>query len=409
VLIETTGQDHSAPLQEATREFTRRYEQHAYLVYNLALRIACEQPVAIAAAERAFLEHALEPASQDTLADAAVAAALASARRRPQPSGAGAAAEQALLSAVAKLVPADRAALALATLRGTPADDAVFERLAAALGVPAYAARAACEDWLWAVPPGRLWEAMYPKFYRVAEVALGADARDDEQPTQVLRAPARRRRIGRRLRFGIALLLPAVVTAGAIALPSVRDGDPPREPTFADVQAATTPAPPATSVPPPVGGGAEAESGGDEDDQVRPRRKPLTPRELDQLRRRELRMLELYTKRETDRRLSATERNFAARQVSLLRDLARRRAEADRRERELARAERRQARRERELARERRRAREDGDDPQPVQREPRRSPATAPAPAPEETAPRESEETQDCLYNPDDGTYICQE
>ena len=417
-----TRTDQSARLQEATREFAGRYERHAYLVFNLALRITCEPALASAAAERAFLEHTGKHADEDVLAGSVVHAALGSARRRPQPAGAGGTDEERMLAAVATLAPPERAAVAMVSLQGAgphelarvlgvdePAADRLltsgFDGLAAALATTAAQAHAACDDWLWAAPPQALWEAMYPKFYRAAEHRLQAPA---EQPTQVLpvATPRRRLRLPSR-RFALALAVAAVVAGTAIALPQLRGGGTPeRPPTYAEVQSEATP-PPAPA-PAFVPSSPEPAEGADEDERTASskRRKPLTPAELDQLRRRELRMLELYTKRETDRRLSATERGFAAKQVSMLRDLARRRADADRRERELRRAERRNARRERELARERRRAlardRERSS-------EPRAERAPAPAPAPEEPAPEERNEAQDCLYNPDDGTYICQE
>src|SRR5258705_9302282 len=111
--------DVTAALQEATRDFAGIYERNAYLVYNLALRITCERAIAMAATERAFLEHVGQSEDAAALARAVVSHALADTRPRPRPSGAGGVEEEAMLAGTARALDVrERALLALTALTG---------------------------------------------------------------------------------------------------------------------------------------------------------------------------------------------------------------------------------------------------------------------------------------------------
>jgi len=102
----------TALLHERTRELTARYERHAYLVYNIALRTTCEEEPAALAAERAFLTAA----DDEALVGAAARAALEEAPAQPACDGAGDEQAAALLRATSALAPVERAALALTDL-----------------------------------------------------------------------------------------------------------------------------------------------------------------------------------------------------------------------------------------------------------------------------------------------------
>ena len=432
-------EDPTADLQEATRVFAGVYERHAYLVYNLALRITCEQASAMAAAELAFLSRVGQPESGDELTAAAITAALGSARTHPTPGGAGAPDAEAMLAATADALNApERAVLAVTDLTGSDPgaaaaylalDPAVaqrlsagaFEKLATARNSNVDEAREAYAEWLWAAPPTALWEGLYVKFYRQAEQALHEPEATAAELTQKLPAtppPAQRRRSLSGPKFALALLLPALVVAGAFALQSVRGSQKPASHVAdkAATASAFQPADDSGAVPSdPSALLPDATSG---DSSTAPaatpkKRKPLTAEQLDKLRRNELRALTIYSKREEDRRLTKAQRDYAAQKIGLLRDLAERRLAADRRERALARAERRAARKERQLERERRAAaknkgtlnlvQDDGSgDSGGTNTTPKQQPSSGP--------PQNSQQAQqECLYNPDDGTYICQQ
>jgi hypothetical protein len=440
MLVNADTRDVTAALQDATRDFAAFYENHAYVAYNVALRVTCERALAMAVAERAFLEQAAGPHDGDALTAAVVSYALAEARPRPRPGGAGGADEEAMLEATARSLDArERAMLALTALTGDEPGaiasllsltgggaeqlvESSYEKLAAARADTLAETYAAYEQWLWAAPPSALWEGLYPKFYRAAERALQPPVEADAELTQKLprqRRPKRRRRGLSGMKFALALLLPALVVGGALAWGRMHEDTSPS--THAP---STAHASPAQTDFADTGDGSGSDMlpavtpGSDSGDATAAapaskKRKPLTARELDQLRRNELRALELYSRRETDRRLTQAQREYASTKVGLLRELAQRRIEADRRERALARAERRAARRERELARRQEEAGKNGqtmrlvtDDGSPDTTDNANSKDTSPPPS--DGAPKDSTEAQqECLYDSDSGTYIC--
>jgi hypothetical protein len=182
--------DVTVVLQRGTRELASLYEQYAYRVYNLALRITCEPDRAARAVERAFLNHVTRRRPEDALIPTTVAVALSEAPERPSPHGAGDEEAEAMLAATATLRPPERAALALVAL--TEADAAAVAR---AMGIEVDAAdrlvqrawaglsealggadaQAATAAWLWAEPQNQIWERMYPELYRgLQQEALGA-------------------------------------------------------------------------------------------------------------------------------------------------------------------------------------------------------------------------------------------
>jgi hypothetical protein len=305
------AQDLSAFLQKRTREFTALYEQQAYPVYNLALRITCEREQAMVAAERAFLSQAPANGSGPDLAAATVAMALSCAADDPSVSGAGGPEAQEMLAAAAKLPPPERAALALAGIDG--ADPArigktmsLSEEVAAQLLDQALSdftqtrersiddAQADLEGWLWAEPPVDLWENLYPRFYRAAEQHGrngSADVDADRGGQQAgagrlsrlsrfrLRGPLTWRVRGRRVPLWAALAILSMLIVGlALARYAVDDGG--------SNEAGVKRQAPAV-LP------GESGSGG---------RKALAPEQLDRLRRKELDDLAKNSKSEQARR-----------------------------------------------------------------------------------------------------------
>ena len=59
-------------LQQGTKRFSAFYERHAYLVYNLSLRITCDRAVAIESARAAFLASVAAPDPDEGLVKTAV-------------------------------------------------------------------------------------------------------------------------------------------------------------------------------------------------------------------------------------------------------------------------------------------------------------------------------------------------
>jgi hypothetical protein len=182
--------DRTAALQQRTRAFALLYEQQAYRVYNLALRITCERDTAVQSTERAFLGQVDHPEDEQHLIAAVVGASLAAARTRPDPHGAGDEDSEAMLAATASLAGLERAALALAVLAeadtaqaaqimGTSADtverlrERGHERLGAALGLTPEQAKDSNEAWLWAAPPEDLWEDLFRAFHSALDRKLG--------------------------------------------------------------------------------------------------------------------------------------------------------------------------------------------------------------------------------------------
>src|SRR6185503_18012680 len=85
----TVGSRRAAGVEERVAELVRVYEARAYLIYNLALRITCEEGSAVAAAEAAFVGQAAHGATEETLVPAVAIGALGHARRKPKPGGVG--------------------------------------------------------------------------------------------------------------------------------------------------------------------------------------------------------------------------------------------------------------------------------------------------------------------------------
>lgn len=402
----------TAILHERTRELTSRYERHAYLVYNLALRITCAEAPAALAAERAFLTAA----DDEALIGAAARAALEEAPGRPPCDGAGDEQATALLRATAALPPVQRAALALTDLAEADAGE-VASALALAPGIVEGILDRARADgpsdeeragWLWAHPPDELWEHTYHRFHEETE-------RDLSRPTVVMaaepaRAPRRRRR-----RWPLMLALLVAAGAGALYGTGVGlgggGGGSASHPRGDQAAAASAPAAAAPAPPPPTGDQATTpvvapnpKAGAP----VKPA-KPLTPKELDALRMRELAQVKRYAERQADDSLSARQRQAAAREVAHFQRIAQKRLEA---------AARREAKLRSELARERAARRREAAARRAAEREadakaethkpppqPTPKPAAKSAPPPAQTTPQGDDAS--CLYNADDGTYIC--
>ncbi len=423
VLTRPEGNDISAALQERIRAFTSFYEQHAYLAYNLALRIACAHAPAAEAVQRAFLSQIEEnPAG---LAASTVEAALRAGSDVPEPQAAGDPRAQSLLAAASALAPAERAALALADLThagpdgigqalGLPVDQAgklltrSREAFASKLGLSPLQAEEAARDWMWAAPPNEIWQDLYPRFHRTVERQLRkgavehtlvlapdspqAPAKASRSVRRGLRPPGRGAALMGRLRRTrwsvvvplVALLVGLGAAAGLRLLDSPRDDRPPglQQPvdgSFSDGAAPPAQEPPGVDTPKP--------------------RKPLTAALLDKLRLRELRQLRAYGQREADRSLPVRQRRAASRRVAALERAARERLRAERR-REAAARER--------VAREQARSQAPPPpppDPKPAPRTQRTEPKTETTPS---GPPRNRDEAErSCLLDENTGQYIC--
>jgi DNA-directed RNA polymerase specialized sigma24 family protein len=427
------ARDISAQLQERIRAFTAFYEQHAYLAYNLALRITCQPEPAVQAVQGAFLSQLEDrPAG---LLPATVAAALHEASRHPEPGGAGEPEAQRLMAAMAELAPPERAALSLADLAHAGPDGIGAalnldvdqagkllhrgrEAFGARLGLPRPQADEAARNWMWAAPPAAIWEELYPRFHRATERDLRRGAGEQTLvlgPTEASRAPAgahakRRRRVrarglrprSNRLRWSPrprwALILPTIIvlTGGGIAADRMLRGGSKGGQIGSGGSGAgpsVGPAAPGTETPvPPTGASGQP---------AVPPHKPLTAAELDKLRLRELDQLNAYTRRQANKDLPPAQRNAAAQGIANLQ------READRRLR--AELKREQALRD-QLARERARAKAPPPPPPP--------PGSQRTPAPQRQAPRRHNTTpsgphkrgqveQTCLLDQDTGQYIC--
>jgi hypothetical protein len=380
--------DAAAELQRRVRELSKLYEQHAYLLYNLALRTTCEPESAVRAAERAFLQQALRDGGQQRLVAASVAVALTEASATPDPHGAGDAGAEAMLAAAATLEPAERAALALRWLADADAHavgqamgigeaaaselvDRGAQRLASALGVDLAELDHHGADWLWAPPPAELWERIYPRLHRALErEALAPSSAIVRRMTAPLRVA--RPLLGRR---GVAVLLGLVAAGVAAAALSLRDSG---------SGAAPTPAPLVDT---------------DRDYRPNPRALPAprAPARGSSVRETLRRANALRKSRRRARSTAAARRRAAAqrqRRAGELRSRAVERYNASRR------------RRARELDREaRRRARERAQASPPPTADPK--PTKAPPRSPPGTPPTPQEAQERCLFNADTGTYIC--
>jgi hypothetical protein len=324
--------------EERAGAFTRLYEARAYVVYNLALRIACERDVALTAAESAFLRQAEAGASEDSLVAAVVAAATSQAGRKPKPSGVGES-EQDLLRASAALPAPERAALALTIMADMPVAETaatlhVGEDTAAELvqrATNGFAAETGVEpgavydlyvEWGWADPPKELWERVYPAFRRAVERSSEGVA------SAPLPAPAATvRKIGRRF---VRLAGVVLVVAGAVAVAATQGSGGSKAPGTGLPTTSLDAAPPSVADPGTTAPALPEASGtGKTADPVAALQakahKPLTPKELDQLRLKELAALRNYQRRQTDQRLTKTQRDYAAKKIDDFRALARER------------------------------------------------------------------------------------
>lgn len=423
--------------EEQAAAFTRLYEARAYLIYNVALRITCERKTAMSAAETAFLRQAEPGADEAALLPATVSAALGHAARKPKPNGVGEA-ELPLLRAAATLAPPERAVLALAVMADVATDELgavldvgaeqgaqLLERALAgfgeAAGLDAGAVYDAYVEWGWAEPPAELWERVYPQFRRAAERAVATSA---DEATQISK-PERAKRRGARLRAGWRRLLVAFVATGATAAgliailgPSQPDAgvaSPTAVSAAAPASVANVPASEPAAIP-------EASSQGEPQDPVEAVKskfhKPLTPQELDQLRLKELEALRNYQRRETDKRLTEAQRNYAANKVAAIRALARERAQVQRDAKRVA-------RRERALERERARmeAQRRREAQQKAHQEQGSTQTAQPRPQPQQSSsgsqggkssgdngdspPTSTQAEETCVQDQDTGAYIC--
>jgi hypothetical protein len=404
--------DRPATLQQGTRQFSALYESNAYLVYNLTLRVACDRAVAIESARAAFLSALGTPAREEDLVEMAVGQALAVAPDRPTtPNGAGDAEAEAMLAATATLPPPARAALALTGLTDASAGEVAatmnvteevadgllsraFEALARELGKEPEEAESDYRSWLLVEPPIELWETLYPDFYRALERRLREGRNGTAVPVDGDRTSRRARRGARRT---------ARRAARSASEPTGERRQRPRWKRRALW---------AVSILALGGGGfaAASQTGlialGSESSS-RPATRPpastfgsrLSPDRLDRLRIREVgRARDLATRQELrDRRRKARRRALDAR----------RRREARTRQRQRARRRGAQQRRQREQAP----AQQQGDTPRPerTSRPPRR---TNPGGGGGNSGggrdtPRQQDQTDECVLNESDGTYIC--
>lgn len=418
VLVPTQA-DATASVQQRTGHQTAAYERHAYLVYNLALRVTCDRSAAAQAAERAFVTVLDRPDPDAEVIAVAVRTALEAAPQQPKLDGAGDPASAHLLRATAVLPPVQRAALALEGLAGL--DDsgvagalglgpeagssvmrAARAALAMRLGAPPEDAANAYGEWLWAPPPDELWRSVWAQLHGASRV-LAPERRRSAKPRLSARRAARARRP-----LVVLVLLAAAAGGGYTAFGGGQAAERPAGSTAAP--AAPAPSEPA-DVPSadPADPEASVEDIGPNPDAGGPVRKgkPLSPEELDELRTGELKALSRYEKQQADPGLSARERAEARGEIERIKRLAERRiAVAERRER-AARAElvRERAARQREAAaRARAEQRAAAREEQRRQERPaRRSDRTQQAPA----TPPPGEEETGCLFNEADGSYVC--
>jgi hypothetical protein len=449
MLIGTTTQERAmgaAPSIDAqVQEFTRLYEAHAYLIYNLALRTTCEAKGAFGPVERAFVGVAAAPeADLPWLVANVTGAAIGEAKRRPRASGVGEA-ELPLLSAAATLPAPERAALALNVLAdadtpligealgvGEAAAGELLERavagFAAALGVDGDAGSAAYRDWGWAEPPVELWQRIYPAFRKALErrgtaeaaTAGGAVAAGSlAQPAAAQASKPSRTRNWRRRLTGLGTAVAAgLLAAGVLAYVHRNDGKRPATPPVASLYGnSATPAPAAPLPQPDTSATASGPSDPVAAVQAKPH-KPLTPKQLDALRLDELAALRNYQKRETDKRLTQAQRDYAAGKVAKLQGLARERAALrlqqralDKQQRELAKQRAADARR---RQREQQRQEQQAASQQPYQQQPaQQQPSNqqqggqsgGSGSSSGSTTPQQTQQT--CVQDQDSGQWIC--
>jgi hypothetical protein len=426
MLAEAQAQDVSADLHQRIRAFTAFYEQHAYLAYNLALRVTCEVEPAMRAVQAAFLSQ-LDDRPKGLVA-ATVEAALYEASAHPEPAGAGDREAEALMGAIVGLPAPERAALALADLAhaGPAGIGAALglgdnragkllhrarEGFGARLGLPRPEADAASRDWMWAPPPNAIWEELYPGFHRSAErqarrgraantLTLGSDLTGEQ-----VAAPAARRRqlhVPRPLRRGWrralrrwTVVVPAVLILGLAGTAAARllNGTGATRHATESQPGSAAGAPGSVQTSHSAGPGAVGPA---------TPHKVLTPAELDRLRLRELQQLNAYTKRQADKRLSPVERKSAAQGIANLQRAADERLQAELK-REAALRE--------QLARAH--AKANAPPPPPPSnsskptRRPQRPSSTQQTTTPSNSQPSQQQVKKTCLFDQDTGQYVC--
>jgi hypothetical protein len=417
--------DRSAALQEHIRAFTALYEEAAYVVYNVALRVTCEREAAMQTAERAFLAQVDHENDQVRLIASTARVALSLAPDSPDPHGAGDSACETLLAVNAQLPPLERAALALGAL--IEADDGTIAQL---LGItPDAVARlldhgmarfaelrggtqeevaAAIDGWLLAEPPPGLWETIYPAFHRRVEAQLetrpsgegNAAATRATTAMPALAPPERTSRFSRaRARARAAawtIVVLAVLGGGGYAAAAALTGGGSSGAQHTLGQ---------RSLPPGAAGGDGS----------------MSPQELDRLRQREIKAQAAGGAGHGGPTSATSVPPSKAKQAALLK-----RAKAMQRVAKLK-----EAKRERAIARQRQKAASHSSPatppPTPTPSKPRASTAptttsgaTGNTPTtststttPSSTtssgngAPTKSQADQSCLLNPDTGTYVC--
>jgi hypothetical protein len=390
-------------------QLTSQYERQAYVVWNVALRIGLTPERARDAARRAFLAQVTAGDEARTALDAARLAVEGAQPVDPR------SIDDPVLAASAGLAPVQRAALALPALADAVAgqvatafgitESAAHEvragalsQLGTLLAVPAVEAQQAYDELAWDEPPAELWQELYPDMHAAVTQHARALAAEPATPT-----PARRRvrvpSVPRAALVPVALLAIAGVAWAA-------SGGGSGQGTAQEGGAGTS------GIISSSGSGSS--SGGSENTAP-----PLSAKELDRLRQKEIEDLKRFTARKADKSLPPRERKRAARKVDDLVKLAQARQEAAER-RELAvrsaLARERQARM-RERAR-RREAREDRDsaehtprpqEPQPApQPKPRREPQK-PSDDGRDDKPADDGDQAECLYDAGSGQYICPE
>jgi hypothetical protein len=440
-----------ASARRRAERLVKLYEREAYRIYNLALRITCERDAAARATETAFLRYVAETGGDEeskgaSLVEQTVGAARALA---PRAKGVERGEEDPLLEAASSLAPAERAAIALisvgtssvkgiATAMGTTEDVAeplvkeARSSLGSEIGVAANRVGPKLRDWTWAEPPEEIWESVYPQAQRLlvereqagpeapaqSKTAASAKApskgkaaakgkakaqrrapvrpaRDSALASRLLRdAPSLWSRIGHSFSgrvgiwaFRISVLVIILTPAAVIALASTGGKSGSTLALSGPGQAGSA-----------VAGSADTSQGGSTYN-------ALTPKELDQLRLRELDQLREYSQQQADQSLSASQRSDAASKAEQLLATARERlAAVEQREQQVAAKEQQQS--------------------QAKTPAPAATPAPQPAaPAPAGTTPpkkkkkhkkkqaatQPSNSLDNCLFNPDTGTYICPE
>jgi hypothetical protein len=418
--------EHQISVAARLEQLTALYERCAYLVYNVAARVAVDPGASQTAARRAVLAQVADTEEERLAADVARLGIEEAVAVDPRALG------EPVLSANARLSPPERAVLALWLLAeasdelagsalglDTPAVEELrgraLQNLATLLRVDAAQAEASYRELPWAEPPPELWQALYPELH--GAVSQNTRAVEAQQVRDSAPKRSRRQRAGgllrplRRLPGWMAILV-LLLAAGGVAM-AARGGDDSSGGSddsssaydygssgsdFASDASGDT-----------LGDSGSTDEGGGYD--------ALTPEELDKLRKDELEDLKRYSKEQADKRLSPSARRNAGRRAGDLVKLARRRERAAAK-RELA--LRRQLVRERAARiRERRQAARERDsnhgqdqpgDPQPQ-----------PQPQPDDQRPDDQQPddppaddgsdgtSAECLYDEQSGNYICPE